>query len=362
MKVYVDYLTKEVKIVKDEKWYKSTKLTSRLFVYVKDNLEDTENENYSVSVEFLRSDGRNIAIYTKDSVELDDGYYTDTETNENYFVHRFTLTDSVLKCSGTVAITGYINIKDDDANVIKVGHLFNAVDVIEKTVEYSNGDFFCSVSGEDSAETLHSFVEQFVTLRTSLNTLENKVTRSINSKADKTGSATTNFKVKDLELYGLVKFLTSGKIYLNESTYIDVSNNQIKIAAGSSIILFNKDGSAIHTTGKIKASVDTPVASNDIVNKSYVDDKVSNLTQLVNTFLESDISAFITEVNQLKENFNAFMTGTSADNVINTLAEIRQAIQSNATGLNNVYTKSQADAKIRQIIDETFADVSEEEF
>jgi len=114
--------------------------------------------------------------------------------------------------------------------------------------------------------------------------------------------------------------------------------------------------------GMINATNSVNVNGKAVTTKDYVDNAIASLRGIVDSLLGEDITSFVSEFNSLKNNFNNFMTSSSADSVVNTLSEIQTSLNNINTSLSNIYTKSQADARVAEIINNTFADVSEEEF
>lgn len=107
--------------------------------------------------------------------------------------------------------------------------------------------------------------------------------------------------------------------------------------------------------------------------------KMTTIEALLDSLVNSDLNTWIAAMNQLKDNFEEFMTGSSSDNIINTLAELRAELDTKAsksyvdtqdsalsseidgdisTFLNSTSFKN----KVMSIIDEVFADVSEVEY
>lgn len=122
----------------------------------------------------------------------------------------------------------------------------------------------------------------------------------------------------------------------------------------------NSKGSNIDFNGKtiINVSVATPTSDSQPVPKAYVDNLVGALQTAVDSLVGTDVASFATQLNQLSTTFNNFISGTSADDVINTLSEIQASITNLQSAVNNRTT----DAQVRAIIDDMFADISEEEF
>ena len=89
-----------------------------------------------------------------------------------------------------------------------------------------------------------------------------------------------------------------------------------------------------------------------------MDEKIGTLQEAVNSLIGTDITTFASQFAELQANFNAFMQGSSADDVINTLSEIQSAITNLQTAVNNRTTEAQ----VRAIVDDMFADISEVEF
>lgn len=107
--------------------------------------------------------------------------------------------------------------------------------------------------------------------------------------------------------------------------------------------------------------------------------KMTTIEALLDSLVNSDLNTWIAAMNQLKDNFEEFMTGSSSDNIINTLTELRAEL---ATKASKSYVDTQDSAlsseidgdistflnstsfknKVMSIIDEVFADVSEVEY
>lgn len=107
--------------------------------------------------------------------------------------------------------------------------------------------------------------------------------------------------------------------------------------------------------------------------------KMTTIEALLDSLVNSDLNTWIAAMNQLKDNFEEFMTGSSSDNIINTLTELRTELATKASktyvdgqdsGLSGeIDTKiaaflnsSDFENKVKAIIDEMFADISEVEY
>lgn len=107
--------------------------------------------------------------------------------------------------------------------------------------------------------------------------------------------------------------------------------------------------------------------------------KMAEISELLDSLVNSDLNSWITSMNTLKSQFEEFMTGSSSDNIINTLSELRAEL---ATKASKSYVDTQDSAlsseidgdistflnstsfknKVMSIIDEVFADISEVEY
>lgn len=107
--------------------------------------------------------------------------------------------------------------------------------------------------------------------------------------------------------------------------------------------------------------------------------KMTEISELLDSLVNSDLNSWITSMNTLKSQFEDFMTGTSNDNIINTLSELRAEL---ATKAAKTYVDSQDNTvsgsidtkiatflssndfknKVKEIVDEMFADISEVEY
>ena len=134
MKFYVDYLTGAIRIDRERDFYQTEHLTNKISVYVA-NCNDT----FFLSLGFLLPNGRKATIQTRDAFEdgesdkiLDNGI--------EYSVHNFSLNEIVMSAAGTLSFTCYINFTSaETGSVTKRGVLFNGVNNVRKTVDYSNG-------------------------------------------------------------------------------------------------------------------------------------------------------------------------------------------------------------------------------
>lgn len=107
--------------------------------------------------------------------------------------------------------------------------------------------------------------------------------------------------------------------------------------------------------------------------------KMTEISELLDSLVNSDLNSWITSMNTLKSQFEDFMSGTSSDNIINTLSELRAEL---ATKAAKTYVDSQDNTvsgsidtkiatflssndfknKVKEIVDEMFADISEVEY
>lgn len=107
--------------------------------------------------------------------------------------------------------------------------------------------------------------------------------------------------------------------------------------------------------------------------------QMNSIFELLNSLSTSDVNQWITSMNTLKSQFEEFMTGASSDNIINTLSELRTELATKAT---KTYVDSQDNTvsgsidtkiatflnsndfknKVKTIVDEMFADISEVEY
>lgn len=107
--------------------------------------------------------------------------------------------------------------------------------------------------------------------------------------------------------------------------------------------------------------------------------KMTEISGLLDSLVNSDLNTWISSMNTLKSQFEEFMTGTSSDNIINTLSELRTELGTKAA---KTYVDSQDNTvsgsidtkiatflnsndfknKVKAIVDEMFADISEVEY
>jgi len=157
---------------------------------------------------------------------------------------------------------------------------------------------------------------------------------------------------------------------MNSLQTIVTTFNSLIGGALNIISLGNSNGDEIDLNDNLDANnhyitnvnVNAPTSDNNPTTKKYVDDIISSLQSAINTLIGTDIATFATEFEQLKTSFNTFMNSSSADDVINTLSEIQNSLTNINNRLGNMYTKAQTDAKIVEIVDNMFADISEVEF
>lgn len=113
--------------------------------------------------------------------------------------------------------------------------------------------------------------------------------------------------------------------------------------------------------------------------------KLDGIQDLLDSLVNSDLNSWIASMNALKAQFESFMTETSADNIINTLSEIRDQILATSSDLtdfkntlSNIFTHTNfskiavADngkinvanlkSAIETVVDDMFADISEVEY
>lgn len=188
MKIYTGYPGGITKITNDKGFYQTEDLANVITVYVdKTNLTGI---TYSLTLEFLRADGRKTTIYTEDSFASGEAT-TLTEGNVTYDIHNFTLTNTQLAVAGALAFTCYITIFNNSNVVVSRGVLFNAVSNVRKTVTYSANTIF--VVSEDDEDVPIIVAD----MKTAIETLSNQLTGKVNT-SDVADNLTTNDSSKVL--------------------------------------------------------------------------------------------------------------------------------------------------------------------
>ena len=134
-------------------------------------------------------------------------------------------------------------------------------------------------------------------------------------------------------------------------TYTSIEHLNVKHITNTSdidngTIVIDKDiNMSNKTIGNVKVTMTND--PNSPATKAYVDALQTAIDALVGT----DITTFASQFEQLKNSYNTFMSGSSADDVINTLSEIQASLANKVTA-----------SEVRSIIDSMFRDISEVEF
>lgn len=173
MKFYVDYLTGTTRIDKERDFYQTEHLINKISVYVTNC-----NDSYFLSLEFLLPNGRKATIQTKDAFE-DGEPNTYIENGMEYSIHNFSLNELVMSAAGTLSFTCYINFTNPDTgSVIKRGVLFNGVNKIIKTVDYSNSSIIVLDDDQDAGEIVTDMLAEIIRLESLVSSLSpyNKTT------------------------------------------------------------------------------------------------------------------------------------------------------------------------------------------
>lgn len=144
MKIYTSYPNGVTKIIKEKEFYQTEDLSNEITVYV-DNTNLSE-VTYSLTLEFLRADGRKTSLTPVPPVVGEST--TLTEDDVTYDIHKFVLTETQLAVAGALAFTCYITIVDNNT-INSRGVLFNAVSNVRKTVTYSTNTIFVVEEDED---------------------------------------------------------------------------------------------------------------------------------------------------------------------------------------------------------------------
>lgn len=166
MKFYVDYLTGTVKIDKEKEFYQSENLINKISVYLT-NCSDP----YFITLEFLLPNGRKTTMLTCDSFENGESD-TMVEDGITYKMHHFSLSDIVLSAAGTLAFTAYINFTNPSTGaIIKRGVLFNGVNKVNKTVEYSSNSVIVLGDQENAGEIVTDVVSEILRLNALISSL-----------------------------------------------------------------------------------------------------------------------------------------------------------------------------------------------
>lgn len=171
MKFYVDYLTGTTRIDKERDFYQTEHLINKISVYVTNC-----NEPFFLSMEFLLPNGRKATMQTEDPLEDDEPYI---ENGMEYSIHNFSLNELVMSAAGTLSFTCYINFTNPDTgSVIKRGVLFNGVNKIIKTVDYSNSSIIVLDDDQDAGEIVTDMLAEIIRLESLVSSLSpyNKTT------------------------------------------------------------------------------------------------------------------------------------------------------------------------------------------
>lgn len=179
MKIYTSYPNGITKIIKEKEFYQTEDLSNEITVYV-DNTNLSE-VTYSLTLEFLRADGRKTSLtpvpfLVGESTTL-------TEDDVTYDIHKFVLTETQLAVAGALAFTCYITIVDNNT-INSRGVLFNAVSNVRKTVAYSTNTIFI-VDEKDDVPII------VADMKTAIETLTGQLASKVN-KADVADNLTTN--------------------------------------------------------------------------------------------------------------------------------------------------------------------------
>lgn len=171
MKFYVDYLTGTTRIDKERDFYQTEHLINKISVYVTNC-----NEPFFLSMEFLLPNGRKATMQTEDPLEDDEPYI---ENGMEYSIHNFSLNELVMSAAGTLSFTCYINFTNPDTDsVIKRGVLFNGVNKIIKTVDYSKNSIIVLDDDQDAGEIVTDMLAEIIRLESLVSSLSpyNKTT------------------------------------------------------------------------------------------------------------------------------------------------------------------------------------------
>lgn len=173
MKFYVDYLTGTTRIDKERDFYQTEHLINKISVYVTNC-----NDSFFLILEFLLPNGRKATIQTKDAFEYGEPK-TYIENGMEYSIHNFSLNELVMSAAGTLSFTCYINFTNPDTgSVIKRGVLFNGVNKIIKTVDYSNNSIIVLDDDQDAGEIVTDMLAEIIRLESLVSSLSpyNKTT------------------------------------------------------------------------------------------------------------------------------------------------------------------------------------------